>query len=518
MASSDEDEMDDRPSEEDMREIFDSVSEDGKFATFEAALELDGIDGILEEEAISVEDLGIVWGDEPLDFKGFSDWYNEVLDMYDDFLEFDAVKPPTELMLEDEGAGVGSLDALDTDDLLSDISAVNKTLGDIFVENAEAKQARATKAVKTSDDVEDTAATGVAVDDSVAIQPSVQSTTMASTFRTNAEITRLFRETCDEENLLDFEGVQLISEIQAMISDGELAIEELEEFWAGLPKQRGDRIDVLTFKNLLAMIDDLFEDVQEEEAKEKKKKPKPRSPDIVKDELLGVIDGLLQQEDKNLGLGGRRETDNSIKRLCSELERSYRNKLGKLERFDAYVMCGDWELLYTTSAKMRSWGSVLNSGRLIKDANMTSFVERFSLDAKDVTPAYDLEELFESEGQELGMRGLGSWLVSTTPNVVTGDEDLRIKLQINQVEYDKADGGTGYDKVLKSVLGVPCRTYCYSFLMYVDMDIRITRTSLTGDLVNVYKRMEPPEPLLLQETATADRDVEVAKEDVKAEA
>ena len=70
---------------------------------------------------------------------------------------------------------------------------------------------------------------------------------------------------CDEKNLLSFESLKEISEIDELLSSEDLAEEELLEMWDELPKKKGDFIDVLAFRDLLAKIDELFEYVEEEE-------------------------------------------------------------------------------------------------------------------------------------------------------------------------------------------------------------------------------------------------------------
>jgi len=91
-------------------------------------------------------------------------------------------------------------------------------------------------------------------------------TSNALTFRTKeemarsgAEVGRLFQEGWDEQGLLPFEGLLKISEVADLIDEGELAKAELENVWALLPKGDGDCIDIATFRDLLAQIDDLFE-------------------------------------------------------------------------------------------------------------------------------------------------------------------------------------------------------------------------------------------------------------------
>jgi len=491
-----EEELDDRPSVEELQEIFIQAAGGGKLISLDDALDIPVIADLLDEKALEEDELEEVWGepDDMLDFKGFANWYNEVLDIYDDYLENEAEKPPEEAFEdlkdapepEEDESGVKRR-AYKDDELLEDLSVIDQEIKNVL-------QDTSVYGGNDEDDDEDE-------------EPKEL---LVMNGRDNDEVTRLFKEQCNADNLLSWQAAKQISEIEELLRDGDIAESELTKFWEGLPKQK-DCADILAFRTLLSMIDSLFEEEEDQEVKqEKRKKSGPRDAKAVKDALYAQCNKLLLEEEGGLdlengpqllGIGGMDAADGPVRKLCIELEKIFREENEDIEEWDPKTMCGDWELYYTTSAKMRRWGSVLNSGRNIKDAKLVTLVESFEYgDSQDLAPTYDIEELFDSgkEGEkirEMSMRGAGSWSVSEIANVVTGEDDFRVKLQINAVEHDEIDEDDpdGDMKTvntnLKCLLGVSARTYCYSYISYIDDDLRITRTSLTGDLVFIYKKI-----------------------------
>jgi len=455
-------------SEEDLGNLFAEASLGRGTVTFDQATRLEGVDGILEEGATTLKELQLYWGDDSvaLDFEGFKKWYSQVLQVYDEFLWKDAVAPPSDLLADLQEDEEDEREYTD-EELLEDAPAQNQSISELVQRSSEAVTPEAP---------------GLAASAEVA---SVRS----APARENVEITRLFREGCDEENLLSFEALLEISEFSDIIKEGDMTEGELEGMWAELSKSR-DRIDVLTFKALLQKVDDLFE-FEEEQPEEVSKEVEPvkRDPLAVKRELETLITSLEEVEARPCGLDGREETDANVVKLTSEMEKLWREKIGYVEDFNESALVGEWELVYSTSAKYRRWQSILNTDKYIKGGQLDGLVQVFKVEPGTLTNEYEMEEIFLLEEQELGMRALGSWQVALQSNVVTGEEDLVLKLNLNSVEYDTQDGEAeqAEKKLLSSQM---VRTFCYSFIAYLDDDVRVMRTGLTGNSIFVYQRMQ----------------------------
>lgn len=216
----------------------------------------------------------------------------------------------------------------------------------------------------------------------------------------------------------------------------------------------------------------------------------------MKQELLDAINRLEASQDKPCGLGSTEELDGEVIKLAGELEDVWRDQVGDLNDFDGAKLAGLWELIYSTSVKFRRWGSVLNAVRDIKNAKFEALIQNFGISGDDGFNEYDMEEVFKAkesedseEEVELSMRGQGSWKLGIQQNVVTGDEDLVVKLEITGVEYDTLED-TVDNCGEKTLMSPMCRTFSYGFISYMDDKIRVMRTSLTGRSVYIFQRID----------------------------
>ncbi|CAE7799157.1 unnamed protein product [Symbiodinium sp. CCMP2592] len=522
----------DELTDEELQSLFDAASEGKDVVTFDQAASLEGVDAVLEEGAANVEELKVIWGDpdEPLDFEGFSRWYNDVLKLYDSFLWQDAVAPPSDVF-DDEEQGLEDMNNLDDEQLLEDAPAVGVQVEQLSTSALKPKQkmmygtltdkvpeyqkppwklAEEIITGKTDDYLEDYSVE----DEGAGRSTEGMATPSAGGGRQNVEITQLFRQACDEKNLLSFDALKEISEFEDMLEQEDISEEELEEIWDELPKKNGDFIDVLAFRDLLAKVDELFEYVEEDEEEDPEEqalmqvegkggisKAKKRGLQTVKQDLLDAIARLEAQTDKPAGLGSTEEKDGEVVKLAGELEDVWRDQVGDLNKFDGAKFEGTWELIYSTSVKFRRWGSVLNGVREIKNGEFEALVQKFSPgdDSKyESFNEYDMEEVFKAPNEdgeevELCMRGQGSWRLGIQQNVVTGEEDVVMKLEITNVEYDTLEDTVEYcgDKTLMSPM---CRTFSYGFLSYMDDEYRVMRTSLTGKSLYIFQRIKDEDP------------------------
>lgn len=184
----------------------------------------------------------------------------------------------------------------------------------------------------------------------------------------------------------------------------------------------------------------------------------------------------------------------AVNRLCAQLETCWRETLEYVDEFEVTPVVGEWELVYSTSAKWRRWQSVLNTGdKFIKKAKFDGLVQSFRVVEGALTAnEYDMEEIFITEEgeEERGIRGVGAWSCYVQDNVVTGLEDLVLRIQMQAVEYDgdeEDEVKQAGDKILESQM---VRTFAYSYMCYIDEDTRIMRTGLTDKSIFVFRRLE----------------------------
>mmetsp|Transcript_1738 Transcript_1738/g.2665 ORF Transcript_1738/g.2665 Transcript_1738/m.2665 type:complete len:630 (+) Transcript_1738:72-1961(+) len=514
------------PTAEEVKELFDSAKSMVLFSggiskervLYPAALRLEDVASVLEEGAVTQEELGVLWGyiseqDKGLDLAGFSAFYYDVLKLYDEHLWQGAIAPPSELFDDEDNEDFSKYpDEMLLEDAPTrvEVRGLKTSAPKRGVVLTDGSLTGKVPIIERSLLVDAEEVGGKEIEEAGGLPDGA-----ASGSRQNVEITRLFREACDERNLLSFEALLEISEIDQLIDDEDLSQTELRDMWAELAK-KADCIDVLAFRDLLKKIDELFEYVEEEEeggelvlseeAEEEEEeepdlpeKPKLRSVDKVRTAFLRSIEGLEATEPKPCGLSGLEETDEEVVRLAEELEASWRQQVGDLGEYDTSQFVGDWELIYSTSMKFRRWGNVLNNGRELGDAKFEALVQSFALATdKKLLNEYDMDEVFKDDGKELSMRGMGSWKVSIQQNVVTGLEDLVLRVSLNGIEYDTIDGEVeqASEKVTMSQM---CRTFCYSFLSYMDDEYRVMRTGLMGKSLFLFQRIKPEIKGLLEE-------------------
>eukprot|EP00565_Helicotheca_tamesis_P004622 CAMPEP_0185730270 /NCGR_PEP_ID=MMETSP1171-20130828/9180_1 /TAXON_ID=374046 /ORGANISM="Helicotheca tamensis, Strain CCMP826" /LENGTH=578 /DNA_ID=CAMNT_0028399285 /DNA_START=409 /DNA_END=2145 /DNA_ORIENTATION=+ len=87
---------------------------------------------------------------------------------------------------------------------------------------------------------------------------------------------KLFAKQCDEDGLMTQSALRATPAIRALLVDGDLLSEELDDIWSAAPKfpdvssnNDEERIDVDSFIQVYRDIDDLFEDDEEEETSSK---------------------------------------------------------------------------------------------------------------------------------------------------------------------------------------------------------------------------------------------------------
>lgn len=487
VASSEEGLVDDfeQISDAELRYLFEQTCDGSDKASFDQAIQLEGVEGTLDEGATSLKELEQLWGDSSikLDLEAFSEWYRSILNIYSDFLLKDAVTLPRELV--EDGAQGGKpaaqkkkLEDYTDDELLEDLPS--------FMELPRPPQEEEGR---------------------FGLQP-VPEPEKSAGGRSMDEIKELFRGSCDVDNQLALDGFVEIKEIRELLRSGDLSLEELKSMWAELPKSsKGtDNIDVFTFKTLMNRIDDLFEDGDDEAANSAVSQEKAlRSAVKVRQDLFTEIDTICSGLKENVGIDAKSEEDEIVVKLANELHSIWQGEiLQDAQLFDSNSLVGDWELIYTTAAKFRRFKSILNAIEVFRDVRFETMIQSFSRfsdpDGMLETLDYDLEEVFvpppgkkfDNDIKEVAIRASGRWKVSTITNVVAAEEEVKLQLNFSTFENDTMQGGVAIptDTIDDTT---SMRSFSYSFISYVDSEMLITRTGFSGTSVYVFRRFRDEE-------------------------
>jgi len=81
--------------------------------------------------------------------------------------------------------------------------------------------------------------------------------------RPDAEVTALFKEQCDDSDMLTFEGLKKVSEIKELLGDEDLSEGELMEIWSAVSTD--GKSDLVGFRKVIAKLDTMFEIVEDED-------------------------------------------------------------------------------------------------------------------------------------------------------------------------------------------------------------------------------------------------------------
>lgn len=464
-----------------LQALFDMASGGSDKLQFEAAIRLPQVDDLLDAEVVTVEELAGFWEgneEQAIDFDFFKMWYVNVIDFADDVAG---------------GVGASGVDGMlnfadptadfTDEELIVDAPAMGKEAGEINREIEKERQEQEERMERGFEAGQSPAAVAAAA---AAVKPSEPA---PAKVRPNSEVTQLFRERCDDDNLLTFKDLSAISEISSLIRDGELTEGELQEIWGTVPKAGAKRsqVDVLAFRDILRKVDDLFEYVVDEEPEEEDDE---LTLDEAKVELFKNIEDLCEYEKLAFGLDGRDETDESIQKLSERLEELWYTENSPITQIDASVFCGDWELIYSTSKKFRRWQTIMNAGKDVPEPfSSKSFVMNLEIIDEDSFEC-DCEELLEDEkGEEFGIRSQGVWNLSSQSNVLRGGEDLKLEIRTpDKWEFDSPDGVQFVnEQTMKSQIP---RILFNAFVSFVDGDLRIMRSGYLPNNVFIFRKFE----------------------------
>lgn len=456
----------DEPKSGNIRGIFDEARGTMDEVNFDQAIRLEGVDGIIDEGATTLQELEVLWGDtaEAKNFDEFSLWYGDILNLYDDFLWKDAVAPPDAIFGDEETSKDEDKEWTD-EDLLEDAPVIATGLDEV---------ARKMDAEKEAGKII-----------SVAAGPAPE-----TAGRSTEEIKSLFQEVSGDDNLVSVEEFKELDEIKDLLQSGDLQEAELQDMWSELPgaSAAGGRVDIFAFRAMLNRIDDLYEADEEATAMT------PAMCALTREELKQAIQEAVNSLKLPVGLDGREDLDQSVLRAAAKLEQNWRLlNQASFENFDTDLLLGDWELSFTTSDKMRRYKSVLNQDEgLIRGVDFVTVIQSFRK-SKDVLGIleYDVEEVFKTRGNnsmELSVRGAGVWRAATIPNVVTGSEDLKLQMNILQLEHD-TENGKLIDPGVSCLKGQMARTWCYCFVSYVDSEMLVLRTGFQPNQFFIFSKM-----------------------------
>ena len=303
----------------------------------------------------------------------------------------------------------------------------------------------------------------------------------------------LFSAIAGPDGFVGKEDLSRWSELQEMISDGELTPSELEELYI---KNAGDKnkLDQEAFTSLFKAIDDLFEEFDDDNEDEAQRQ-KPTLPSAetaqapnaqvseAKSTLLRALE-ILNSDEERLRCGLEATPDeqkrirNIVELLESEPTNIIRIKKGAIATDD---LAGNWELLYSSSSAMKfnkglsGLGGSFPNGKfggleqkLIANKFMTDVEYTEHIDAKPSSASFDVKVT-------------GGWELRQSVSLFTGEPSTVLTVEPERVTYGPTSTRADHWKSLgpMNMLDVA----------YLDDSLRIMRGNTSVETIFIFRRV-----------------------------
>merc|ERR1719291_56827 len=295
----------------------------------------------------------------------------------------------------------------------------------------------------------------------------------------------LFSMIANENYLVAREDLNRWGELNDMLEGGDLTMAELDNLFELTPKAQGtkDLLDEDGFSELLARIEELFEDEEDEI------KPDSNEERELKDELLDLIETLAKlSDDEGLlkcGLDCSELEKERVLEVVGELELEPYNEVVILDEsgdgaVDKEQLTGDWELIYSSSSTMKyNEGLSGLAGGLTKFASLQQSLSatKFLSDVE-----YTEQLIGKLGGGETEVKITGDWDLRTEVSLFTNKPSIVMSVTPDRVSYgprnDKADHWKSLG-IMNLLL-----------LSYLDNDLRIMRGNTSTDTLFIWRKVE----------------------------
>jgi hypothetical protein len=254
---------------------------------------------------------------------------------------------------------------------------------------------------------------------------------------------------------------------------------ELEEFYE--ESSQGGKLDKKGFFTLYQLIDNLFED-DEEDGSEDAQTQEEQTP-AFKEDLLSYLTQVHSYDKIKLPCGfdctdKEREV---IQEFITTLETTPNLVLVNNGKVDESQVMGEWDLLYTSSRTITINKSLSELGP--SSSSMAQFEGiRKRLTGTKYLGKVEYIETFGGEDASFDVRVTGEWMLEGRRNIVTGMPSTSLRVDPEKIIYgpttNRADdwASLGAIKLLD--------------ILYLDGDLMILRGTSNMDSLFVYQRID----------------------------
>jgi len=291
----------------------------------------------------------------------------------------------------------------------------------------------------------------------------------------------LFDALAGEMGQIDKAQLMRWAELDEMLRGGDILKSEFESIYEKAATGR-DALDRSGFKRLYSMIDELFEEIDDELGNGAENEVDPLSAaKSLKSELL---DSLADMEDPNLlpcGLDATEREQQRILDLVTKLEQQPTNLvIARQGAIGMKDLVGTWDLLYTSSSAVKfnkglsGLGGSFPNGRFgglkqtLKATKFTSDVEyKERIEVTPSTASFDVTVT-------------GDWELSTSVSLFTGQPSIVMRVEPGLVTYGPTSMRGDHWKSLGPTNMLD--------ISYLDDDLRIMRGNTAVETVFIFRR------------------------------
>ena len=291
----------------------------------------------------------------------------------------------------------------------------------------------------------------------------------------------LFNVLKNEQNVVSKKELAKWMDLQSMIAEGDLLSSELESMFNSVADE-SDNLDEKGFLTLYGMIDNLFEEDEEEAESEE-----PEVTDTameLKQDLVSFLKEINEDEDVlPCGLESTTEEQREILDICNKLESSSMNlvraKQGAIEPSD---LVGTWELLYTSSSAMKFNKGLSGLGGSFPNGKFAGLTQELK-HSKFISDAEYTERIEVTPSTaSFDVQVTGDWDLRSSMSLFSGQPSIVLNVLPDRVNYGPTSTRADHWKSLGPMNSLD--------IAYLDDDLRIMRGNTSLDTVFILRRVD----------------------------
>lgn len=286
----------------------------------------------------------------------------------------------------------------------------------------------------------------------------------------------LFSAIADEDYLVGMDELKLWTELQDMLEEGDLLPSELQSIYDGIDKSESGKLDEEGFTKLYEEIDVLFEEEEDGDGI-----PPIPAKNMVKEDLLGFIDIIIDEDALPCGLECTEKDQKQLLNIANALQEQPSNmvikKKGNIEPSD---ITGTWELLYSSSSAMKFNQGLSGLGGSFPNGKFAGLKQKLTF-TKFISDVEYIERIeVKPSSASFDVSVTGGWDLRKSVSLFTGQPSIVLNVEPDLVKYGPTSTRADHWKSLGP--------WNLLDLAYLDDDLRVMRGCTLSDSIFVFRR------------------------------